>query len=345
MAAVEHVLVALGVPAAAALDVVERLVDRSLVTADSSGTDATHYRLLDSVRAFAADRAAEAGAADVAADAVVGWVAGVADEVAAGVRGHSQARYVATTAAERVTIDSALEHARSHDPETGLRITVGLGWAWVLLDDAAAATRLRAARTAARGAPRDLRVTALLLESWHEGMSGDLLRARTALDAATALAGDDATLVDLARWYGGFVQLQEGRPTEALADLQRCRVAFASRGSGWEEGASVLLTAFAHLALGDTVAGRAASEEAIDIIRPLGDAWGLLHAEGLLGGIAQAEQRFDDAARHHAHAAESAAALGFGGAAALHLADPRPRPAPRRRPGRGGDPPTGHRRR
>ncbi|MDD7920200.1 BTAD domain-containing putative transcriptional regulator [Actinomycetospora callitridis] len=321
MPAVEHVLVALGVPAAAALDVVERLVDRSLVTADPSGGDATRFRLLDSVRAFAADRAAEAGAADVAADALVGWIADLADEVEAGIRGHGQAGHATTTAAERATIDAALDRARVHDPETGLRIAVGFGWAWVLLDDAAAAGRLRTARSAAPGAPHGLRVTALLLESWHEAMSGDLLRARAALDAATALAGDDATLVELARWHGGFVQLQEGRPAQALADLQRCRADFACRGRAWEEGASALLAAFAHLALGDTAAARAAGQDAIGIVGPLGDAWGLQHAQGLLGGIARAEQHFDAAARHHAHAADAATALGFGGAAALHLAD------------------------
>ena len=41
----------------------------------------------------------------------------------------------------------------------------------------------------------------------------------------------------------------------------------------------------------------------------------------MLGGIARAEHRFTDAAHHHAHAAESATVLGFGGAAALHLAN------------------------
>ena len=83
MPAVEHVLAALGVPAAAALDVVARLVDRSLVTVDDGGPGATRYRLLDSVRAFAADRAAAAGAADAAVDAVLGWVAGSPTLVAA----------------------------------------------------------------------------------------------------------------------------------------------------------------------------------------------------------------------------------------------------------------------
>ena len=132
-------------PPGAALDVVERLVDRSLVIADHQGTGATRYRLLDSVRAFAADRAAEAGTADRAADAVVDWVAQVAGAVAGQVRGPGQAAQVAVTAAERPTIDAALDRARVTDPETGLRIAVGFGWAWVLLDDGAAAARLRAA--------------------------------------------------------------------------------------------------------------------------------------------------------------------------------------------------------
>ncbi|WP_214402403.1 AfsR/SARP family transcriptional regulator [Pseudonocardia lacus] len=321
LAGVEHVLAALDVPAASAVDVVERLVDRSLVIVDPVPDGTTRYRLLDSVRAFADDRAAAAGAAGTAADAVLDWVGGVADTVARRVRGHGQAAHVAVTAAERATIDAALGHARVHDPVAGLRVAVGFGWAWVLLDDAAAAARLRAAHTAASSAPPDLRVTALLLESWLEAMSGDLGSARLALDAATALAADDARLRELARWHGGFVLLQEGRFREALDDLRHSRAASAPDGSTWHEGGSHLLAAFAHLALGDTVAAREAGEDAIRILEPLGDAWGLLHAEGLLGRVARTEHRFDDAARHHAHAAVSASGLGFPGAAALHTAD------------------------
>lgn len=318
MPAVEHVLAALDVPAASALDVVERLVDRSLVMVDVDRAGTTRYHLLASVRAFAVDRAAEAGAADVAADAVLDWIAGVADTVAAGVRGQDQAAHVAVTAAERSTIDAALDRARSRNPDAGLRIAVGFGWAWVLLDDAAAAARLCAARTAADEALEHLRMHALLLESWLEAMSGDLARARAALDAATTLAGDDAPL---ARWHEGFVLLQEGRPAEAITALERSRAAFAARGSAWHEGGSLLLIAFAHLALGDAAAAQSTCADAILALEPVGDTWALLHAEGLLGQIARAERRFADAARHHARAAESAAALGFGGAAALHLAN------------------------
>ena len=59
--AIELVIVALGVPRAAALDVVDRLVSRSLVI-----VDADRYRLLDSIRAFAIEATDDA---DVAADA------------------------------------------------------------------------------------------------------------------------------------------------------------------------------------------------------------------------------------------------------------------------------------
>jgi predicted ATPase len=318
LSALESVLVAVDVPGGAVLDVVDRLVDRSLVTVHAEGPGDTRYRLLDSVRAFAAARAAEAGAGEVLADALVAWVADLAAAVARDVRGPGQAVRVAAAAAERATIDAALDRARVAEPVTGLRIAVDLGWAWVLLDDGAAAGRLSSARVAVDRPPPDLEVPALLLESWIEAMAGDLRPARTLLDRATALAGDDPALADPVRWYGGFVLTQEGRAAEALEGLARCRDSYAAAGAVWEEGGSLLLAAFAHLAQGDVVAGRAACEEAIAILQPVGDAWGLLHAEGALGRIAQAEQRFADAARHHRFAAEAADRLGFGGAAALH---------------------------
>ena len=64
---------------------------------------------------------------------------------------------------------------------------------------------------------------------------------------------------------------------------------------------------------------KAASEQALKLIRPLGDNWGLSHAEALLGGLAQAEHRFADAVDHLDRAAEAAGNLGFGAAAAHHL--------------------------
>jgi hypothetical protein len=132
--------------------------------------------------------------------------------------------------------------------------------------------------------------------------------------AGTAVSSCRRTAGRLRRWSHWR---PAGTPTPPPEPPGR-RAAYAATGADWEEGGSELLAAFAFLALGDTAAGRTACEEAIRILGPLGDAWALLHAEGALGRIAHAEQRFTDAARHHSAAAESADRLGFGGAAGLH---------------------------
>ncbi len=80
-----------------------------------------------------------------------------------------------------------------------------------------------------------------------------------------------------------------------------------------------MLTAWAEIARGEMVRGKAACDEALRLIVPIGDNWGRIHAEAMLGGLAQAEHRFADAAAHLAQAAESAHQLGFRAAEAHHL--------------------------
>ena len=55
------------------------------------------------------------------------------------------------------------------------------------------------------------------------------------------------------------------------------------------------------------------------MLEPLGDAWGLQHAEAALGRLAQAMGEPAASAVHHGRAAASAERLGFPGAAAMHL--------------------------
>ena len=45
--------------------------------------------------------------------------------------------------------------------------------------------------------------------------------------------------------------------------------------------------------------------------QPIGDSWAMVHAEAMLGGVAQAEHRFDDAAPRSAAAADESADDGF----------------------------------
>ena len=172
--AIELVIVALGVPRSAALDVVDRLVNRSLVL-----VEADRYRLLDSIRAFALEATEDI---DIAADAHSRWLADLAATSTEGVRSADQAAHLDVARAERANIDAALAWCATHDPQRGLEIATGFGWAWIVLGDSRGADRLRAATASIDG---------LLLTAWIEASTGALVGAREHIAQAQALADDD----------------------------------------------------------------------------------------------------------------------------------------------------------
>ena len=116
LAAVEHVLAALEVPADAVVDTLTRLVDRSLVSADSTADGQVRYRLLDSIGAYAADRLDDAGFAETARRAHADWYAQTADWCDTHVRGIDQPTCLAIARAERANVDAALAWCRTNEP-------------------------------------------------------------------------------------------------------------------------------------------------------------------------------------------------------------------------------------
>ena len=110
LSAVEGVLAALDVPASAAIDVVGRLVSRSLVIVDDDATG-VRYRLLDGIRAFALDALTESGVSDRALAAHAAWYARSASASTEGVRSSRAGR------TPRPRPDRAAQHRRRLDLE------------------------------------------------------------------------------------------------------------------------------------------------------------------------------------------------------------------------------------
>ena len=319
--AAAHVFAALGVPMASALDTISRLVDRSLLCVDSVEGGDVRYRLLDSIRAYAAARLAESGQADVAAAAHAVWYAETAAWCDEHVRRDQQPACLAIARAERPNADVALAWCVANDPKLGVRIANGFGWTWVVLGDGTAgAARVRNALSDLTPA-RD-RATGLLLASWLEASAGNVVLAQADLDRARQLAAglaDDVLTADVDR-HQAFLALQQGRPERAVSTAAASLSTYRPLELGWRTAAGLLLRAFGSLMLGDTGNATRDATEAVGILTPLGDSWGLVHAEAMLGGIAQGEHRFDDAARALRRAAEESARMGFVGQAALHRA-------------------------
>jgi predicted ATPase len=234
--ALEHVLAALQVPRSAAIDVLSRLADRSLLVVDAN-TDAGRYRLMESIRAFALDRLAEAGYAEVAHRAHAEWFADAAARAANGVRGPHQADHLALARAERANIDAALAWSAESDPALGLRIASGFGWAWFVLGDRPRGTeRLRRALQAADDVvtPAD-RVIALCHAAWLA--TGDVGQAHVQADQARTIADsvEDDYLYAISSAALAFVLLQQARPHEALELLDGCPGVQGRLGHRWEE--------------------------------------------------------------------------------------------------------------
>jgi predicted ATPase/DNA-binding SARP family transcriptional activator len=319
--ALEAVLGAIGVPATSAVDVLVRLADRSLVVVDTDAGGEVRYRLLESVREFGLDRLAEGGLTEAARSAHASWYADAADRAAARSRTSEQVEYVVFLRTERTNVDAALSWCAASDPLLGLRIAVGFGWTWVVLGAGVeAARRVRHALAAASSlvTPQD-RVRALLLTGWLEASGGDLDLATDDLNEVLRI-GNERQRAE-AQLHLAFVCSQLGRADEAGALLETCRSVFSQHDLRWEEAASWVLTAWAEITVGQTERAAEACRQALRLLEPIGDRWGTIHADAMLGALAQVEQRYVAAITHLHDAATAAHELGFVAAEAHHLAN------------------------
>jgi predicted ATPase/DNA-binding SARP family transcriptional activator len=314
--AAESVLAALGVPAATAIDVVDRLVARSLVTVDDRGAaqGGVRYRLLDSIRAFALEALDEAGLAGTARAAHACWYADAAELSTEGVRSHRQAEHLALARAERANIDAALTWSGVYDPLQALAIARGFGWAWVVLGDSRGAERLLGA-LAAVGDAVDARdqADALLLAGWIEASGGHLEPARRHVEEAAAAAEslEDVDLQARSAYYLAYVVSHHGEFRQALDLTDRSRELFDTLDRPWDQAANALFAARAALSAGDRERSTEAVHRVQERLREVDDPWLQARGEATLGELARVERRFGDAVAHLERAVGSSRRLGF----------------------------------
>jgi predicted ATPase/DNA-binding SARP family transcriptional activator len=131
-AAAEQVCGSPGDPAGL-IDVIASLVDKSLVTA--TGETEVRYRLLETVRAYAAERLAEAGEEEQVRAAHARYFLEVAEQGEPMLRSREQLTWLARLTAEHDNFAAALRAAiAARDAETGLRLVAALAWFWIMRD-------------------------------------------------------------------------------------------------------------------------------------------------------------------------------------------------------------------
>jgi predicted ATPase/DNA-binding SARP family transcriptional activator len=282
-----------------AWEVIDRLAGKSLVAADPA-EDGTRYRLLDTVRYYAADRLAEAG----------GTEAGRHRHVAAFVGLAERERKPAVLMREQDNFRAALDWSLARGDPAGLRLARALGDFW-LGRGLLAEGRDWLGRALAQH-PADQRLRADLAR-----LLGSLLLEAGDLRGADAVLSEGSQVAEAARartvqarirvLHADIANLQGLKNAEALAE---CESAAAVLESGGDlDGLAEALTAAGRLRfwLGDIPASQVVLERAITCARHSGNHRAQMGASHWLAvtfcflpipadtGAARAEQLLADA--------------------------------------------------
>ena len=133
---------------AARLDVVGRLgrlVDKSLVVAESGPLGTVRYHLLETIRHYALDKLQAAGESQIVAQAHLRHYTAVAEEAYQG-RFEADAEWLDLLERELDNLRAALEWAAGNDRDAELSLAGALGWFWSLHTEHATEGCMRLAR-------------------------------------------------------------------------------------------------------------------------------------------------------------------------------------------------------
>ncbi|MEW2066463.1 BTAD domain-containing putative transcriptional regulator [Streptomyces sp. NPDC007346] len=135
LAAAEAVCAGDGVARGEVLDLVTRLVDRSLVVV-GDGPTGPRYRLLESVAAYATERLHEMEDLTAVRDRHLRHYRALAEHAEPQLRGAGQRPWLARLDAEagnlRAALDEAVRRAGAGEPQEAVRLATALAWWWLL---------------------------------------------------------------------------------------------------------------------------------------------------------------------------------------------------------------------
>jgi predicted ATPase/class 3 adenylate cyclase len=223
LTACEAVTADSGIPAWESVAILGSLADKSLVQFDDTAAGPGRYRLLESVRQFAARRLDEqaAGAAEDTRHAHLAYYLALAGTAAPQLTGPDQAQWLDRLDTELGNLRAAMAFSLAQpDPEPGLRMATALRVFWRARGHAAeAAEALRTLLGLPTSQPNLIRARALAAAAYlTEQTTAGQRYCAEGLSIARA-AGDDGLLADLLVIQAGLL-LREGRSAAALPLLE-----------------------------------------------------------------------------------------------------------------------------
>jgi predicted ATPase/DNA-binding CsgD family transcriptional regulator len=317
LAAAEAVAAGPDVPAAEVLGLLGALVDKSLVQFELRGTGPARYRLLETVRQYAAGQLDLLGPAAAVAARVAhrDYYLALAEEAAARLVTADQGAWLDRVDAEQGNLRAAVAFSLiESNPEPGLRLAIALRRYWKTRGNRAegcAVLRALLDRPAAQGATR-LRGWALSAAASLLEQTGSYAITEVYCQEALAIARTlgDEELIGQLLGEQAWTRLRQGQADAALPLVEQGLV--VARRLGDPRLRAFLLSArsYAREVLGDLAGSVRDQYEGVRLLRAAGDRLRLGRALGNLGSAELATGDLDAARSHLAEGIDIARALG-----------------------------------
>ena len=275
------------------------LVDKSLVTA--TGEAEVRYRLLETVRAYAAERLAAAGEEEQVRAAHARYFLDLAEQGEPRLRSADQLIWLARLAAEHDNFAAALRHViGAGDARAGLRFIAALSWFWIMRDYESEAGEWASA-------VRDITPTPV-----PPALGDAYAICHIVAAMATASQAEDAPttlLLDTLRTAASVAGPEPGHPLLVLAqpmlaffagDRDRAMGeldALAEHRDPWVRAARHALTGHLMMSFGQIDDAGARLAEGHAEFRVIGDRWGMILCLAGLGEVEMARGHPEEALR------------------------------------------------
>ncbi|MFI7386361.1 AfsR/SARP family transcriptional regulator [Streptomyces sp. NPDC049813] len=302
LAAAEAVTAGDGVTGTEVLDLVTRLVDRSLVVV-ASGPAGPRYHLLESVAAYAVERMHEMADLTATRRRHLAYYLELAEHAEPGLRGPEQRHRLGQLDAEagnlRAALDTAMRLAAAGDSAPAERLTGALTWWWLLRGRLTEARRALGAvlghvSPAAPEPPTELLLLLRAFTLLTEGRGTEA--ARVPADGCAPGAPDPVRRAR-ALWLCAYGLFSAGGAHDADTLNSTALRLFAAFDDTWGTAAALGLRARLALDRGDLAGLDRDGHHGARLFRELGDNWGELQTVPPLATLAEIKGAYEEAER------------------------------------------------
>jgi predicted ATPase len=286
------------------LDLLTRLVEKSLVVVERIDGEDTRYRCLESVRQFAEELLIQGGENHAARNRHRDWFLDFAERAAKHVRGPDQARWYDRIEAEIDNLRVALEWSRD-DPqgaEPALRLASALGGFWAVRGYCREGRQWIAETLARTSFPPSPTLASVLMAAGNMAYRQDDLETarhyyQQSLEVRRKI-GDERAIAGVLGSLGNVAQ-SLGEWHEARSLFEQSLESSRKIGNRVWDGTSLTCLGNVTRYLGDLEAGRAYLEEALAITQEVGNLVGEAIALQGLGDLSLQVHDFDAAATYY----------------------------------------------